>query len=436
MSQPSTSVAAAPRAVGASGAAPAPGLIPTPVPQPEPTSGSAILRRLNLLLVGAVVGSILFGVIGCAMFAWQTWSLGRAEAGAAQLIRVQQIQTSLLSADATATNAFLVGGLEPASQRAAYDRSVATVGTLVAEAARAQPADAPALAALNEQVIGYAGAVEQARANNRQGLPVGAQYLRAASTELRAGALPILSSLVQANAQRASQAMDAPAALIIFTVVGLALLALLVLALFWVARTFKRTLNPGLLAATSGVLLTLVIGGIALNGTNTRINELQAGSFSRLTLGAQARIEANNAKANESLTLIARGSGGSFEKEWQDSAARVDTSLTSSRGFQLAELWQDYTQAHRQIRTLDDGGRWDAAVQLATGAGASSANRRFAAFDAATTSFVDEMAGLTREGLQRPQTPLIIGAVLVLLAGLVAALLARQGLVARLREYR
>ena len=39
-------------------------------------------------------------------------------------MRVQDIQTSLLRADALATNAFLVGGLEPAEQRAEYDEAI------------------------------------------------------------------------------------------------------------------------------------------------------------------------------------------------------------------------------------------------------------------------------------------------------------------------
>ena len=99
---------------------------------------------------------------------------------------MQKIQTNLLSADATATNAFLVGGLEPPAQRASYDQAMTTPARLIAEAAQAQPADAEALAALNQELVSYAAAIEQARANNRQGLPVGAQYLRNASAQLRA----------------------------------------------------------------------------------------------------------------------------------------------------------------------------------------------------------------------------------------------------------
>ena len=58
---------------------------------------------------------------------------------------------------------------------------------------------------MNEQLVGYVALIEDARANNRQGFPVGAQYQRTASATLRADALPLLDNLVAANAQRAEQ---------------------------------------------------------------------------------------------------------------------------------------------------------------------------------------------------------------------------------------
>ena len=61
---------------------------------------------------------------------------------------------------------------------------------LIAKAAQNQPADGPALGALNEELVTYTSEIEQARANNRQALPVGAQYLKDASAGLRADALP------------------------------------------------------------------------------------------------------------------------------------------------------------------------------------------------------------------------------------------------------
>ena len=52
-----------------------------------------------------VVTGVVVGVVGALVFSSLAYSLYRAEADTAQLIRVQQIQTNLLTADATATNA-------------------------------------------------------------------------------------------------------------------------------------------------------------------------------------------------------------------------------------------------------------------------------------------------------------------------------------------
>ena len=166
-------------------------------------------RRLRLLSLGVVVAGVVVALLGALTFSYLAFSLSRAQADTAQLIRVQKIQSNLLSADATATNAFLVGGLEPPAQRAVYDQALSSTSSLIVEASQAQPADAAALSALNQQVVSYAATIEQARANNRQGLPVGAQYLRNASAELRSTALPILDNLVSSNAARAADQMDA-----------------------------------------------------------------------------------------------------------------------------------------------------------------------------------------------------------------------------------
>jgi hypothetical protein len=192
-------------------------------PQPDSASSGRVAKaaaaidqmstpqRLRLLSLGVVVVGLVIGVVGALIFAYLASSLSRAKEDTAQLIRVQKIQSNLLSADATATNAFLVGGLEPPAQRAAYDQAMSSTSALIAEAAQAQPADGSALSALNQQVLSYAGTIEQARANNRQGLPVGAQYLRNASAQLRSDALPILDNLVAANSARATDEMKAGA---------------------------------------------------------------------------------------------------------------------------------------------------------------------------------------------------------------------------------
>lgn len=425
---------------------PAPSVAPPPTALPvasTPGQGAPIAAasgmdtpgRLRLLSLGVVVAGVLTGVVGALVFAALAYTLARAEADTNQLIRVQQIQTKLLIADATATNAFLVGGLEPPAQRSQYDQALTEAATLIAQAARAQPADADALTVLNEQVLDYAGRIEQARANNRQGLPVGAQYLRSASASLRADALPIADNLVSANADRAEDRMAVWIGLVFVIVAALALAAFIV-GQVRLARRFRRTLNRGMLAG-SVLLLLLLAGGVALLlNLNTTVGAIRSGSFTAVNAAAGARIEASNAKSNESLTLIARGSGAAFETAWKASADQVAADLGRLGGSAPTAEWNAYREVHTKIRALDDGGNWDQAVALATGTGKDSANTAFNAFDARLADTLDQSSHDAANGLSGQQPALIIASILALLGGLAAALLGRSGVAARLREYR
>ena len=239
------------------------------------------------------------------------------------------MQTNLVRADADATNAFLRGGLEAPAQRQDYLEATAQARRLIAHAARSQPADNEALAALNTAVLEYTGLIEQARANNRQGLPVGAQYLRNASTGLRADALPLLENLVKANQDRVAQEFDGIGR-------GYAWLTLARLAR---ARPDRRGVglagppDPALRQPAAGDRrrrrpATTFGGATVLSNAGDRVGEVRDGSYASTLALAQARIAAYDAKSNESLTLIARGSGAAFEKSWQQASAG---SATGSR---------------------------------------------------------------------------------------------------------
>jgi Ca2+/Na+ antiporter len=435
--------ASPPAAAGATAAAP--GATPTTVPL---LSGSASTpakaaettmstpQRLRLLSLGVVVVGLVIGVIGALIFTYLAVSLSRAKADTAQLIRVQKIQSNLLSADATATNAFLVGGLEPPAQRAAYDQAMSSTSSLIAEAAQAQRADGTALAALNQQVLGYAAMIEQARANNRQGLPVGAQYLRNASAQLRSEALPVLDNLVSANAARAADEMTVGAG---YVVLVLTLLALggVIAAQIWLARRFKRKINVGMLAGSIVLFVLAVVSLIVVVQLHSALNQISSGSLAAVNTAADARIDANDAKSNESLTLIARGSGQAFEAAWKSSANSVTESvgrLTDKP--ELVSQWQAYTDVHTQIRALDDGGQWDKAVAKATGSASDSSNTAFGAFDSNLAGYLDSVSQDASDSLAAEQPGMVVAAILFLLGGVAAALLGRRGVTERLREYR
>jgi hypothetical protein len=90
---------------------------------------------------------------------------------------------ALADADATVVSGYLSGGDESTAARQRYDDDIAAAASgLAAAAGRADdPATADRVAELARQLPVYAGLIEQARANNRQGLPVGASYLGRAS---------------------------------------------------------------------------------------------------------------------------------------------------------------------------------------------------------------------------------------------------------------
>ena len=305
----------------------------------------ATLTRLRLV---AVVVCLVFGAL-TALQLTLSWQANRtAAADTEQLIRVQAIKTNLLRADALATNAFLIGGLEPAEQRAAYDDAIDQSVQSITEAARAQPADEAALTALSSAVLDYTGDMELARANNRQGLPVGGAYLRQASGELRSTALPIVDELVAANSTRARDAMGAHQPLLVLLP---ALVAVLLLWLVnrWIGRRFRRRFNTGLVLALGAIGVLGIVAALVVNGQQNQNDDLSSGSFETVVDGATARTAANDAKANESLRLIARGSGQAYEDAWTAAAATVDQSLTDPELSGSQGAWETYKSQHADI---------------------------------------------------------------------------------------
>lgn len=400
--------------------------------------------RMRLMLIAGAAVAIVFGFAASQGFAEASSALDRADANTAQLVRIQAIHTNLARADADATNAFLVGGLEPPEQHADYVDATTTASSLIADAARAQPADNEALAALNKAVLAYTSLIEQARANNRQGLPIGAQYLRVASSGLRADALPILQKLVESNQSRVTLEFDRiTRGFIWLSVAGLLTMALFAGLLLWLARRTHRYLNMPVAIGGVAVLLTTLIGAITLSTVGGNVNDIRDKPYSATLALAQARIAAYDAKSNESLTLISRGSGKAFEDAWKASSQKVTTELAKVTELYfdrdataLPDKWQSYTGIHTQIRQKDDRGQWDAAVDQAIGSEASSANSAFATFDTDSGKLLATTGEQTRAELGDTGDLLPFGRWLCLLVGLAAAVCVFWGFSQRLEEYR
>ena len=162
--------------------------------------------RLTVIAVGLVLLSLFTGLIATLSVQNRNDTItGLIDHREPLAAASQQVYRSLSDADATAASAFLSIGTEPAALRQRYERDVAEAGAALAKAASdsagVEGAAAP-VDTLSRQMPVYTGLVETARANNRQGFPAGASYLREASELMRAKILPAAQDLYRVDAQR------------------------------------------------------------------------------------------------------------------------------------------------------------------------------------------------------------------------------------------
>ncbi|WP_435771538.1 hypothetical protein [Nocardioides sp. SYSU DS0651] len=422
---------AAPQAAASPSSAPPPavatGRPPAPQQQPAFVDTPALLNRWQLIGMTVAIG---FGLLSALvqLLGWQ--ADGRAAADTEQLVRVQEVKTSLLRADALATNAFLVGGLEDTGQRAEYDAAVDEALRKIAEAADAQPADQEALAVLNRQVSDYATAIAQARTNNRQGFPVGAAYQSLASDQLRDEAIPVLDELVEANTERAESAMGGQHPW------WLLLLGVLAVAALWslnrrLARAFHRHVNKGV-ALAAGIVALATLAAVTWAWLQAGANDdLRDGSFAEALSSANARTAANDAKANESLRLIKRGSGADNEERWAEAAEVVADNAPAA----ALPSWREYAARHADIVAADDGNGWDAAVRIATRSDDRGSTAPHDRFDAIVKESVDTASASTIDDLRSGRWLGLVLSILTALLGVVAAVAVARGIGERRREF-
>lgn len=415
-------------------------------PQPAPAAGtvapakhrSSLSRtpgRMRVAGVVAVLASLAVGVLGVRAGLAQSSALASADADTRQLVGIQDVRNDLVVADATATNAFLVGGLEPPAERAKYDAAIASAANGLALLAGSNEADAELLGKATAGLTTYTGLVEQARANNRQGFPVGAAYLDQASAVLRSDVLPELDTLVQTNADRVDSSFTAVTTTPWLLALGLIALVVFVVVQAWLARRTHRRLNSGLFWATILALVASIAGAFVLGTTARKASDVQSGPYADTVAVSQAYSLANDAKSMESFTLIKRGSGASYEETFQTETAEA-RNLLSGVDDALVQSLDTWTAAHAEIRAADDGGDWDEAVSLAISDEPGSANAAFDEFSTAASSSLEASAAETHDALTGAGSSVVLVGWLILLAGLVSAVLSWRGISKRVEEYR
>ena len=404
--------------------------------------------RLRIAAVGAVLACLVFALLGASAFQARGNALDEARADAAQLIRVQQIATSVVDADSRFTNGYLSYGLDTTDQLSTYDVAITTAAQMIAEASRANPADAAKLAGVNQALTLYTARVAAARSNNALGNQVATGYLRQAANLLRdqgtsPNMLPTLNTLITANTARVDQAYSASrAATLRLALAALVVLAGLGLVQIWLARRTHRYLNLPLAGAGAAVLLVLIAGAIVMVSAQSKADEVRDGAYTSTLALANARIAAFTGKSAESISLIYLGTGGPYaasETVYQASSKLATADLeTVNRVSKIAPGTKEllaWNTAHQKVYTAAQSD-WIPAIKQATSTGQGSVNATFEALNSATKDALTKQAKAVDKDLGGSHGALVVLGWLTLVVGLLAAGAAWTGVSQRLEEYR
>ncbi|MFE4971560.1 hypothetical protein ACFRAR_05520 [Kitasatospora sp. NPDC056651] len=415
--------------------------------------------RLRLAGVMLAVLTVAFGGLTAWQLETRAQAADRVVSDSQPLSRdAAEIHRSLADAATTAASGFLLADAEPDELRNRYEQDIATAAKLIAQAAARTTATSPAqdsLARLNQQLPVYAGLVETARADNRQGIPLGGAYLRYASEQMQTVLLPAAAELAAAeNAALAADYSEAQAPP--WAAYGLALVTLAALARVQV-RLYRRTnrvFNIGLLGATAAVLAgTLWLLAAALATTMALYRSADEGANALRALNS-ARAGVLTARLAEDLHFVARGSTAKYADQWTRvvkglNADRATGSLTSALSEAPAaaapsvreadQQFRQWTKRHDDARKLevDDADYQGALDTTVTAKGdANTADAYFNATDKALAQAADIEQDRFRQAAEGTGGNLRTAAVATALLGLAAAAAALRGLGRRLAEYR
>jgi hypothetical protein len=415
--------------------------------------------KLRLLVFGLVAVCLAWGALAAFTASqYSSAASGVVTTGEPLTVDAQHIYQDLSNANDTEATAFLSGGLEPFSLRDAYLADINGAAAAIEAATSMDGTSAGGtsrdLVTLSTELPVYTGEIETARAGNRLGYPLGAAYLREATTLMNGTLLPAAERLYTAEngslTATSAQATGLPLAAVTI-VIGLAIIALLYRTSRWLTRRTNRLLNVGLLAAGIAALASLIWLAAVYAGARGDLLNAQARGSAPVTAMARADIAALQAHADESLTLIDDSGDDSYQANYltlQKSLGpgngtlltAASSAAAGSPGAGQANAAVTHAQAwyaaHVKLRSLDDNGNHAAAVASALGSKAGDAGGEFAALSGDLTNGItaDQAAFGTSARAGENMYTGLEAAVIVL--ALVMAAGCAWGLSRRLQEYR
>lgn len=359
------------------------------------------------------------------------------------------LYTSLSLADTSATVGFVRSGRAVESARENYTQNVQEAARSAALTGSGLHSDEAMgyLVTVNQLLPVYTGLVDTAWSNNRQGNPVGAAYMSEANALMRMQILPAANELYRLSSQEVINSQNRLATPQWIPISGLlAALLFLVMAQVWLAKTTRRRLNRGFLAAT--VFMTIATVWV----TMASIITWQAGSNAYqeaarpLEKVTSARIMAQQARTNETLALVLRQAQDSSQSTFPTAQVAVRDALTSFEESVLMDeqvnrkhvveaqnAMDEWTINHNELLNELSTGNYERAVELALGK--DGEQTQYAVLDSELASLADDTRETLRSYMSQGVAASRFVNVAVLVLSLLAVLAVWIGIRPRLQEY-
>ena len=411
--------------------------------------------RLRLAAGVLALAAIAFGI------AMATAAASREQAADAVATRTEPLlleadglYASLSDADATATATFLIGGPEPPNRRRRYLADLASASARLTSLTEqvGDSAEARAAAAtIATSMPVYSGLIEAARVNNRQGLPVGAAYLRRASGIMRDEILPAAGRIYEIEARRLDadyRSSTSATGFVALAVAGSLLLALLLVTQVGLTRFTHRILNVPLALATVLVVAVAAWVLVSFASAQNALSDAQRKGSDSVQVLSAVRFLALRAQRDEGLTLVARGGDTQDPADFETvmrtlapagasgllgEASRLAARAGSTAGIdRLRSTVTDYEAVHGRVADAISTGHFNGATRIFNAEATPISDRLGRDLQAQVATAQGRFARSAR-GATSDLSGLVLG-IAVLAAAI--AVLAVAGLAKRIGEYR
>lgn len=351
------------------------------------TTPGVVALIVVVVVAGALIAAAISAIQLNGRIAERNAILERSEPLA---YAAHNLYAALSTADAAAVSAFLSNEIDTGPMRVRYQQALADAAAALADAT-AGATDAEmrtAMAEISVQMSAYTGLVEAARANDRQGFPVGSAYLGEASSLMQTGLLPAAERIYSrdtANVDEDQRAVGSiPVLGLILMVFGL--IAVVAGSVILYRRT-NRLFNVGLVVAAVAVLLAAGWLVVATQLAAVDIGQSRSAGTERFAQLAKARILALQTRTGETLQLVARGDIGTSNAAFDKNIAELNTLLAGGPAATVDGVAK-WTASHHKHADIYSSGDYPGAVAQAIG---NDPNASAAQFDVVDTSLRAEL---------------------------------------------